>query len=51
VGLASASLVWALLSLQTKTPGIAYWLAVAGSSYFAFHTLVLDAIIWAALFK
>jgi hypothetical protein len=51
VGLASASLVWALLSLQTKTPGIAYWLAIAGSSYFTFHTLVLDAIIWAALFK
>jgi len=51
VGLASASLVWALLSLQTKTPGIAYWLAVAGSCYFAFHTLILDAIVWAALFK
>ena len=51
VGLASASLVLALLSLQTKTPGIAYWLAVAGSAYFAFHTLILDAIVWAALFK
>jgi len=51
VGLASIALVWALLSLQTKVPGIAYWLAIAGSSYFAFHTFVLDAILWPALFK
>ena len=51
VGLASIALVWALLSLQTKTPGISYWLAVAGSGYFAFHTAILDAIVWAALFK
>jgi hypothetical protein len=51
VGLASIALVWALLSLQTKVPGIAYWLAVAGSGYFAFHTAILDAIVWAALFK
>jgi hypothetical protein len=51
VGLASIALVWALLSLQTKVPGIAYWLAVAGSAYFAFHTAILDAIVWAALYK
>lgn len=51
VGIASIALVWALLSLQTKVPGIAYWLAVAGSGYFALHTVILDAIIWAALFK
>jgi hypothetical protein len=51
VGLASIALVWALLSLQTKIPGVAYWLAVAGSGYFAFHTAVLDAVVWAALFK
>jgi hypothetical protein len=51
VGLASISLVWALLSLQSKEPGITYWLAVAGSGYFAFHTAVLDAVVWAALFK
>ena len=51
VGLSSIALVWALLSLQTKVPGIAYWLAVAGSGYFAFHTAILDAIVWAALFK
>jgi hypothetical protein len=51
VGLASIALLWALLSLQTKIPGVAYWLAIAGSGYFAFHTAILDAIIWAALFK
>ncbi len=51
VGLASIALVWAILSLETKTPCVPYWLAVAGSSYFAFHTAILDAIIWAALFK
>jgi hypothetical protein len=51
VGLASIALVWALLSLQTKVPHISYWLAVAGSAYFAFHTAILDAIVWAALFK
>lgn len=51
VGLGSIGLVWALLSLQTKAPGIAYWLAVMGSSYFAFHTAILDAILWPALFR
>jgi hypothetical protein len=51
VGLASIFLVWALLSLQTKETGIAYWAAVVGSAYFAFHTAILDAIVWAALFK
>lgn len=51
VGIASIALLWALLSLQGKVPGISYWLAVVGSGYFAFHTAVLDAIVWAALFK
>jgi hypothetical protein len=51
VGLASIALVWALLSLQTRVSGISYWLAVVGSGYFAFHTAILDAIFWPALFK
>jgi len=51
VGLASIGLLMVLLTLQGKVPGIAYWLAVAGSGYFAFHTAILDAVIWAALFK
>jgi hypothetical protein len=51
VGLASIALFVALLTLQGKVPGTAYWLAVAGSGYFAFHTAILDAIVWAALFR
>jgi len=51
VGLASIGLILALLNLQGKTPGVFYWLAVGGSAYFAFHTAILDAIVWAALFK
>jgi hypothetical protein len=51
VGLGAIALVWALLSLQLDTRGVAYWLAVAGAGYFAFHTAILDAIVWAALFK
>ena len=50
VGLGSIALVWSLLVLQT-THGVSYWLAVAGSAYFSFHTAILDAIVWAALFK
>ncbi|UCB44133.1 MAG: hypothetical protein JSV77_05755 [Dehalococcoidales bacterium] len=51
VGLASIALVWSILSLETRTPNVPYWLAVAGSSYFAFHTAILDGIIWSILFK
>ena len=51
VGIASIALFWAILTLQGKVPGISYWLAVVGSGYFAFHTAILDAIVWAALFK
>jgi hypothetical protein len=51
VGIGSIALVWALLSLKDASQGIAYWLAIAGSVYFAFHTAILDAVVWAALFK
>jgi hypothetical protein len=51
VGLASIALLWALLVLQPKASGVTYWLAVAGSGYFVFHTAVLDAVVWAALFR
>lgn len=51
VGLASIALAWALLRLEPHDRGAAYWVAVAGSIYFAFHTFVLDAILWAALFR
>jgi hypothetical protein len=51
VGLASIALAWALFTLRPGNKGKAYWAAVAGACYFAFHTFVLDAIIWAQLFK
>jgi uncharacterized membrane protein len=49
VGLASIALVWAVFALESAESGVAYWFAVAGSCYFAFHTFILDAIVWAAL--
>jgi hypothetical protein len=51
VGLASIALFWALLTLQGKVTGTSHLLAVVGSGYFAFHTAILDAIVWAALFR
>jgi hypothetical protein len=51
VGLASIALAWAFFALKPSNHGVAYWFAVAGSCYFAFHTLVLDAVLWAALFR
>jgi len=51
VGISSLTLVWALLSLQPKSNGSFYWLAVAGSAYFAFHTAVLDMLLWPLLFR
>jgi hypothetical protein len=51
VGLASIALAWALFALEPNDHGVAYWFAVAGSCYFAFHTFILDAILWAALFR
>jgi hypothetical protein len=51
VGLASIALAWALFTLRPRNRDRSYWAAVAGSCYFAFHTFVLDAILWAALFR
>jgi hypothetical protein len=51
VGLASIALLWALLALRPETRGVAYWLSVTGAGYFAFHTAILDGIVWAALFR
>jgi hypothetical protein len=51
VGLGSIALVWVLLGVHTNAHGTAWWLAVVGACYFAFHTAILDAIVWAALFK
>ena len=51
VGLASIALVWALFALEPAGSGVAYWFTVAGSLYFAFHTFVLDGLVWAAVSK
>jgi hypothetical protein len=51
VGLAAIALAWALFTLRPNNRGAAYWAAVAGSCYFAFHTAILDAIVWAGLFR
>ena len=51
VGLASIALAWALFVLRPRNRDKACWAAVVGSCYFAFHTFVLDAILWAALFR
>jgi len=49
VGLFSIALTWFLMRLGGS--GTAYGLAVGGSVYLAFHTLVLDAILWPVFFK
>ena len=51
VGISSLALVWALVSLHSREAGLAYWLALAGSVYFAFHTAILDMILWPIFFK
>jgi hypothetical protein len=51
VGISSCTLVWALFNVNNGTNGLAYWLAIAGSAYFAFHTTVLDALTWPVLFR
>jgi len=50
VGVASAGLVTALLSLKPRQLDRTYWLAVMGSIAFCFQTAVLDALVWTALF-
>jgi hypothetical protein len=44
-------MLWALLNLKTGGSGVAYWLAIAGSAYFAFHTTILDGLLWPVLFR
>jgi hypothetical protein len=50
VGLGSIGLLLSLLRLQPRQRSRVYWLAVAGSAAFSIHTVVLDLIIWTALF-
>ena len=50
VGLASLSLLAALLKTQPRRPLWAYWLAVIGCAAFCLQTAVLDMIVWSAYF-
>jgi hypothetical protein len=49
VGLFSCALYWAILSIQEGNQGTMFCLAAVGSGYFAFHTTVLDMLIWPML--
>lgn len=51
VGLASIALAWAIFALDVDSRSVAFWFAAVGACYFAFHTFVLDAMIWTALFR
>ena len=51
VGVASILLACLLISLHNTQTGTAYWLAVVGSMYFAFHTAILDMLLWPVYFK
>jgi hypothetical protein len=51
VGFASLALVWALINTFPYIENISRRAAIAGGIYFTFHTLFLDAVIWAQLFK
>ncbi len=50
VGLGSAALLLALLTLRPRQPARAYWLAVVGSVPFCIQTAVLDLFVWTAFF-
>jgi len=50
VGVASLALFACLLALRPREPAWAYWLAVAGSVTFSFQTVVLDMLVWPALY-
>lgn len=51
VGLFSCALYWAILSIQEGNQGTMFCLAAIGSGYFAFHTAVLDMLIWPMLWR
>jgi hypothetical protein len=51
VGIGSLALLWAILTINTREVGLAYWLAVAGAIAFCVQTAVLDTFIWPALFR
>lgn len=51
VGLASLSLLFALLKVEPRRPLWAYWLAVLGAVFFCIQTAILDASVWGTFFR
>ena len=51
VGAASLGILIALLKVRPHRAGLAYWLAVVGSTFFSIQTMILDAIIWGATIR
>jgi hypothetical protein len=51
VGMASVTLLLALLNVEPRLPRWAHRLAVAGCVGFCLQTAVLDAIVWVAFFR
>jgi hypothetical protein len=51
VALGAWGLEVALATMRPRNPASWYWLAVAASAIFAFHTTVLDAIAWPTFFS
>ena len=51
VGISPIALAWVLIGLHAKETGMAYQLAIVGSIYFAFHTAILDMILWPIFFR
>ena len=51
VGGASLGLLFSLIKVEPHRPRWAHWIAVAGSVFFCIQTVILDAILWGALFQ
>ena len=51
VATGSVLLVMGIATMQPKTPRGGWLAALVGAAMFAFHTLVLDALVWPALYR
>lgn len=50
VGIGSVGLLWAVATVEPRTPRVAHVLAIVGLIAFAIQTAVLDAVVWPAYF-
>lgn len=51
VAVASLALLFALIKVKPRLPRWAHTLAIVGATLFCLQTVVLDAILWSALFR